>query len=370
MGQMNAPLFELDKPSVQAEVNSYKPGLGLAWATLFPLKYTAKFDLKTIEGNDGLPISADRVAFNTRAPKKTRKKVGSFNLQLGKIAVSRDKDEMEINDYNDLKVIAAANTEDKAAAQELVNIVYDDVKFVNTAMDARVEIEALTIGSLGKRVFSTKLDGDMAESEEINFNIPETNFMGATAKWDNLTTADGIEDIKKGVKVVQKLGLPKPRYAIMEQKAFDLLCSQQKVIKKVASALVKAAGLDASGDVTLATINAYMATHGLPTILVIDSSVIVEGKDGSQEYVKAWNENSVVLSVEPRLGYTYWKPVPMVQNTDAVQVYGPYYKTTIYSDVNPMVETTMAEAYMQPGLTNRKSMVFINAMNTTWNDGE
>lgn len=370
MGAMNKPLFDLDKPSVQAEVNSYKPGLGLAWPVLFPLKYTKDFTLKAIEGTDGLPVSADRVAFNTKAPKKTRKKVGSFNLTLGKIEVSRDKDEMDINDYNDLKVIAAANTEDKAAAMELVNIVYDDIKFVNTAMDARAEIEALTIGSNGKRVFSTKLDGDMAESEEINFNIPAENFMGAAAKWDNTSTADGIADIVKGMKKIQKLGLPKPRYAIMEQVAFDRLCNQQKVIKKVASAIVKAAGLDATGDITLDSVNAYMRTHGYPQILVIDSNVIVEQKDGTQDHVKAWNENAVVLSPEPRLGYTYYKPVPMVQNTDAVQVYGQYYKTTIYSDVNPMVETTMAEAYIQPGLSNRKSLIFLNSMATSWNNGE
>ena len=77
-----------------------------------------------------------------------------------------------------------------------------------------------------------------------------------------------------------------------------------------------------------------------------------------------------VLSPEPRLGYTYWKRVPAVKNTEAIQVYGSYYKVTRYSDVNPMVETTLAEAYVQPALSNRGSLVFLNTMNTTWNDGE
>ena len=72
---MNKPLFDIDIPGMQVTVNSYKPGNGLAWPTLFPLKYTPKFDLKGIEGNEGIPVSAERVAFNTKAPLKTRRTV-------------------------------------------------------------------------------------------------------------------------------------------------------------------------------------------------------------------------------------------------------------------------------------------------------
>ena len=42
---MNKPLFAIDQPGMQVTVNSFKPGNGLAWQTLFPLKYTPKFDL-------------------------------------------------------------------------------------------------------------------------------------------------------------------------------------------------------------------------------------------------------------------------------------------------------------------------------------
>ena len=87
---MNKPLFDLDQPGLQAEVNSYKPGNGLTWPTLFPLKYTPKFDLKGIEGDEGIPVSADRVAFNTKAPLKSRKTVGSWSGKLSKISMSKE----------------------------------------------------------------------------------------------------------------------------------------------------------------------------------------------------------------------------------------------------------------------------------------
>ena len=150
---MNKPLFDLDQPGLQAEVDSYKPGNGLIWPVLFPLKYTPKFDLKGIEGEDGIPVSADRVAFNTKAPLKSRKTVGSWSGQLSKISMSKEKTELEIGEYEDLKTIAAANTEDKQTARYLVDMVYDDVKACNDGADYKIEIDACRLGSRGIQTF-------------------------------------------------------------------------------------------------------------------------------------------------------------------------------------------------------------------------
>lgn len=369
MGQMLKPIMDIDQSSLQVEVNSYKPGKGFAWSQLFPLKFTRNFNVKGIEGDDGIPVSADRVAFNAKSKDKTRKKIGSWDLKLGKIEISRSKDEIEINEYRDAQIIAQT-TNDSAAAKDLVEMVYDDVTYCNNGMDARAEIEALQIGSNGKRVYKKTFDGDMVEQEVLNFNVPTENFIGATAAWTDQANADGLADIIKGQKIIAKKGGKKPMYAIMEQSAFDLLCMQAKVVKKVAAAILKATGFAREDDVTIDSINRYMRTKGAPQILVIDSYVTVEDADGTQHVEKPWNENSVVLSPEPRLGYTYYKTVPDVQGTDAIQAHGSYYKTTRYSEVNPLKEVTLAEAYIQPGLSNRKSLVFLNCMNTTWHNGE
>lgn len=369
MGQMLKPLMDVTKDDLQVELNSYIPGRGLAWSQLFPLKYTPKFDLKGIQGDEGIPVSADRVAFNTRAPKKTRKTIGSWSGQLGKIAVSRSKNELEINEYNDLKTISASNVDDTATANYLVDMVYDDVKFCANGMDYRVEVDALRIGSSGKQVLTKEIDGDMATTDEINFNIPKGNFSGAKVKWDNAETADGLTDIANAQKSIVKQGLKKPMWAFMSREAFDLLAAQKATLKKVASAALNITELATSDAVTLESINAYQRKLQRPQIIIIDSYVTIEKKDGTQETIQPWNVNVCVLSPEPRLGYTYYKTVPSVEATEAIQSYGPYYKVTRYSDVNPMEETTLAEAYVQPALTNRASLAFINTMNTSWNDG-
>jgi hypothetical protein len=366
MAEMNKPFFDIDQAGMQVAVNSYKPGTGLAWAQLFPLKYTPKFDLKGLEGDEGIPVAADRVAFNTKAPKKSRKTIGTWSGKLGKYAVSREKDEIQINEYNDLQILAA-NNEDPSTARYLVDLVYDDVDFCNKAMDYKVEVDAMRIGSSGKQVFSKEIDGDMATEDVINFNVPEANFKGVATKWSN-ASADGIKDIADAQKAIAKSGAKKPMFVFVEQLAFEHLCAQTKTASRLFPRVEQA--LVTADMINVDNINAYMRGKGYPQIIVLDTYATIQTKDGKETTIKPWNENVVVLSPVAQLGYTYYKPVPNVANTDALQVQGSYYKTTRYSELNPMLEVTMAEAYVQPGLINRASLVFLNVEFASWNNGE
>ena len=384
---MEAPLFDIDIPGMQATVNKFQPGTGLAWATLFPLKYTRKFDIKGLEGDEGIPVAADRVAFNTKAPKKTRQKVGTWSGKLSKYSVSRDKDEIEINEYLDSQTLANSATENQQEKQELVNMVYDDVSFVRKAMDYKVELDCMRIASSGVQTFPEKIEGDMASQDIIDFNVPKRNFIGVNIsekkskdgnstlkkgyEWSDEDNADGLLDLANAQDMIAQQGLTKPRYAFMEKAKFQQLVAQKKTAKRLYPQ-VNDLSMITADMITLEKINAYNAspTRGYPQIIVLDTYVSLEHKDGSKETIKPWNVNVVTLSPTIQLGWTYYKNVPMVQNTAALQVYGGFYKVTRYSEVNPQTETTMAEAYVQPGLINRKSLVFFNTANQTWANGE
>lgn len=369
MGQMNKPLFELDQPGLQAEVNSYKPGNGLTWPTLFPLKYTPKFDLKGIEGDEGIPVSADRVAFNTKSPIKSRMTVGSWSGRLSKISMSKEKNELEINEYEDLQRVAAANTEDKQAARYLVDMVYDDVKACNDGADYKIEIDACRIGSRGIQTFTKEIDGDMATENIIDFNVPKENFVAPAIPWDK-PGADCLGDIAKWQSNIAAQGKKKPMYAFLEKATFETLLSQEKTMKRVASVLLNVTGLTSAEVLALDNINSYQSKHGYPRIIVLDTYATIEDKAGNFTTIKPWNKNVVTLSPVPQLGWTYFKTVPVVKGTDAIQAQGRYAKTTVYSQVNPLLEVTMIEAYVQPALINRASLVFANIANTEWADGK
>lgn len=382
---METPFFDIDKPGMQATVNKFKPGNGFVWPKLFPLKFTRKFTLEGIEGDDGIPVAADRVAFNTKAPKKTRKTIGKWNGKLGKYAVSREKDEIDINDYRDAQTLANASDANPEEKRELIRIVYDDVSFCRTAMDAKVEIDAMGVATSGKQQFKPEIDGEMATADEINFNVPEGNFIGygfadkkdkkgtalvVGADWGDSENADGLRDLKNAQEMIAKKGIPKPRYAFMEKNKFQQLMAQRATVRRLFPQVTDLSVVSAE-MITLEKINAYnaKAEHGYPHIIVLDTYVSIEHKDGARDTIKPWAENVVVLAPSTQLGWTYYKPVPMLENTPALQVAGPFYTVTRYSEPNPKLEVTLAEAYVQPALINRQSLVFFNTEAKDWNGG-
>lgn len=371
---MNAPLLDIDLPGLAAEVESYEPGQGNAWPTLFPLKYTSKFDIKSLAGKEGVPISADKVAFNVKAPTKTRKTVGAWSGELEKIAISRDQDEIFINGYNDAKVLAAASPYDTAAKQDLVDMVYDDVTFVNTGINTKIEVDALRTASHGFKDYPATIDGDNATQDIINFNIPDENktgVSGATKKWSAAATADGIGDIIALAKKIRKAGHLRPRFAFMDQAAYDNLCAQKATLERLAAwSVYKSGAVTLTADsINIDNINRYLQEKAKITIVVLDVEAGIEDKAGNVTTIRPWAENVVVLSPTAQLGWTYYKTVPMVKNTDALQTYGAFYKVTRYSELNPMLEVTLAEAYVLCVLINRNSLGYINTEYTSWNNG-
>lgn len=383
MAEMLKPLFDLSQADLNAEVESYVPGTlqdengverRLAWADLFPLKYTSRFDFKSLAGKEGIPISADRIAFNVKAKTKTRKKIGAFQGELGKIAISRDKDEKEINEYRDAQAIVAATPTDRAAKQELVDITFDDPRFCDRGMNTKIEIDSMYIASHGVQDFPAEIDGDNATQDQIDFNIPTENFKGVSAankKWSVAATADGIKDIVDLAKALKRAKKLKPNYVFMEQQAFEYLCAQEATLSRLSSySLFQNANIVLKAeDVNLININRYMASKGYPKIVVLDIEAGVEYDSGDQAAIKPFAENVVLLSPTKQLGWTYYKTVPLVDNTEALQSYSDFYKMTRYSEVNPMKEVTLAEAYVQCVPINRNSIGFINTENTSWNGG-
>lgn len=368
MADMRKPLFDLSQVDMQAELNSYMPGSGLAWPALFPLKYTPSLDIKSIEADEGIPVSADVVAFNSKAPQKTRKTVGSWSGQIAKVAISRVKDEKDIKAYNMLASYASTSGNPNVARQ-IVDMVFEDVEFCYNGINYRNEDLALQIGSKAALVLNTTNNNDVVTQETLNWNIPAEHKVGVTNKWSVPASSDPLKDIIAGAKAIKKEGLPRPAYAIMEQAAFENLMMSEKTIKKVASVVLSATGLANEDSISLEMVNAYMRSKGYPQIVVIDSYNKQEARDGKQTTYKAWAENVVVLSPSLQLGWTWWSDVPQVDDTAALQAYRDNVKITRFSRLDPMEEVTVAEAYIMPALINRSSLYYINTENSTWNDG-
>lgn len=365
---MRKPLFDLSQVDMQAELNSYMPGSGLAWPALFPLRFTPSLDIKSIEADEGIPVSADVIAFNAKAPQKTRKTVGAWSGNIAKVAIARVKSEKDIKEYNVLSSYASTSGNPNVARQ-IVDMIFEDVEFCYNGVNYRTEDLALQIGSKAELVLSTTNNNDVVTQETLNWNIPAAHKVGVTNKWSVPASSDPLKDIIDGANQIKKEGRNRPTYAIMDQVAFEKMLMSEKTIKRVASVVLSATGLANEDSISLEMVNAYMRTKGYPQIAVIDSYVNQESRDGKQTTYKPWAENVVVLSPTLQLGWTWWSDVPMVEDTAALQAYRDNVKVTRFSRLDPMEEVTLAEAYIMPALINRSSLYYINTENSAWNNG-
>lgn len=371
MGQLCKPILDTDTANLQFELNQTTfGGQDYYWRIMFPLKEVARFSVKTIEGDDDIAVAARRVAFNSKNPLFTRRDIGKNEISLGKYAASRDMDEKQVQEYRDLLNIAA-NSTNPAVATELVNMTYDDVRFCKRSMPAKIEIDALGIASLGKQVFPVSKEGDMVTEDEIDFNVPTTNFSGVVTPWSNEKDADGLQDLINLQTSIGNQGYGKPKYVWMEDKAFKQLIAQEKTAKRIFPAS-KILDVFSTGMLTLDVINGWLDKMGYPHILVIDSWAGYEDLKGNVKRIKPWNENVLCFSPTPQLGWTYWKRKHIEEAEDkiAIEAQGEFYNVTIQGERNPDKVTTSAEAYAQCGLINRRVLGFMNVTNTEWNGGK
>ena len=335
----------------------------------FPLQFTRTFDIKTLEGQETLPVIAETVAFDTPAPKKKRKTIGAWSGELNKIAISREKNERTIVEMQNAQYLAERN-EDRQAMSSIINDIYDDTDFVVKGINSKVENDALFIGSHGFKSFDAKIDGKGATTQDrINFNIPDEHLFGTDAKWDSTNTADGIGDILKLMKACEDEDLNSLTVAFISNRKLTELLNQKATKERLATDLTVLAGRSKYSTFTLADLNTYMQKMGYPTFEVINRRVVAEQPNGESNVIRPWNDNVVLLAPTMQLGRTYYTTVPQIANTDAQQSYGNFYKARRYGVVNPMLDVTLAEAYVQPALTNRKNLFYLNTNNSNWDEG-
>ena len=162
----------LNEKDMQAVINSYdlKP---FYYPTLFPLTETPFLTWKMLEGQAGLKIAADLVARGATIPKKTREAISRIQGDIPKIAVSREKLEDELTEY-DLMLAMASNNPDLRA---IVEFWAEDTKFCWDAVAARAEWIALKQISLGKVKFCNTNNHGVVTEYAVDYQFPTAQYI-------------------------------------------------------------------------------------------------------------------------------------------------------------------------------------------------
>jgi hypothetical protein len=141
-------LKELTKVNVEAYVNRQRELFlqKMYWQQFFPLKYTTQLTWESLSGSGGNPVMADVIEYNSSAPLKSRRVVTKQTGDIPKIAIKRQMDEKDMNDYNILKALSQGDANRSA----LLDLVFNDIDFCYTGVMARTEYLAMQALSYGQ----------------------------------------------------------------------------------------------------------------------------------------------------------------------------------------------------------------------------
>jgi hypothetical protein len=358
-------MLGLNEKDMQAVVNTYKLN-DFYYPTLFPLKETNTLTWKMLEGQAGLRIAADLVARGSSIPKKTREAIARIQGDIPKIAISRDKLEDELTEYDIMIAMAGGNPDLRA----LVDFWAEDTQFCWDGVAARLEWIALQQISLGKVKVTNTNNSAVLTEFDVDYQLESDQKGGVNTRWDNGTTGKPFsKDFPAIVKAYRAKGIYL-KYAFMNLDTFVSLASQDETIKMCATMLANIAG--AAQVPALTDVNSMMTRrpdlYGLQ-IVVIDQQLTIELPNGNRTTVNPFESNVVTFSESQILGTTYWKrPIDLnVQNSVALKVMNGHTLIKKFSNEEPVKEVTQGIANAFPAWNQSTRSYLLQTNNTSWN---
>lgn len=354
----------LNEKDMQAVVNTYNLK-DLYYPTLFPIKQTNLLTWKMLEGQAGLRIAADLVSRGATIPKKTREAISRIQGDIPKLAVSREKQEDELNEY-DIMVALASNNPDLKA---LVDFWAEDTKFCFDGIANRVEWIALRQISLGKVSFTNSNNAAVVTEYNVDYQMPSTQKIGVNTTWATGTAGKPFtKDFPAAVALGKAIGA-KYKFAFMNSNTLASLVAQEETIKLCASFVNNLAGI--AQEPSLVDVNAMLARNvkfkGLQ-IIEIDQDITIELPDGSRTTSNPFEDNVVMFSESKVLGQTWYKtPADLkLSGSPAVKVMSGHTLIKKYSDESPIREVTEGIANIFPAWNSAGRSVLMQTNGGTW----
>lgn len=354
----------LNEKDMQAVINSYdlKP---YYYPTLFPLTETPFLTWKMLEGQAGLKIAADLVARGSTIPKKTREAITRISGDIPKIAVSREKQEDELTEYDIMLAMTSQNPDLKA----IVEFWAEDTQFCWTGVAARAEWIALRQISLGKVTFTNANNAGVITEYNVDYQIPSAQKTGVDTNWGTVASAKPFsKDFPAAIAKGKAIGATY-KFAFMNVTTLAKLVQTDEAIKMCASYLQNLSGV--AQTPALEDVNAMLmrkvAFNGLQIVLV-DQDITIELADGTRSTGNPFEDDVVLFSESKVLGKTHWKrPIDMnLQNSVAMKAMNGHTMIKKYSEESPVKEVTEGIANLFPAWNLAGRSYLMQVSGTTW----
>ncbi len=244
----------------------------------------------TVIGRARIEAAASVVAHGSEAPLRSR---AGLERLSGEIAALKVKRKMDEADYRDYLTMQALKVSDEAKKSQILQFIWNDVKYVVDSVTARLDIMTAQALSTGKIPITIDTNPDGIVPGTIDLLVPTghnetgTAAFGWTGRADpewSKGTATPITDIRKLTHDLwNDEGIVHDKILLTPSKWWDV----QKT-KEVRDTF--------DGSPTLDNFNSFMQSNQLPIFELVNVRAKIE-KNGKIASVTTWEDNKYVCFV-------------------------------------------------------------------------
>lgn len=349
-------LKELTDKRLAAFLKDYETKARL-WPALFPLDFSDELDWAALLAEGGGTIVADVVSYDSAAPEKSRKVIRKAGGEIAKVSVKRTMRERDFLQYKRLQ--RAVQSED--VKMKILNLVYDDVKFVIEGVSGRHESLALQIASTGQVSLNKKNNNGIITETAVDMGIPTAN-----KTWPEKTLKnadfDFFAEVRKVVKASRKTG--RVRFMWMDEDTFEAIMDT-KIVRESYGLEYYRIKQAYEGEIGLESFNAYLRKKRLPEIILVeDSNLLFEDDDHDRHELPAWEKGYITFTIGESFGRTQHGPIAE-EDAETVKKYALQSKkghvlVTKWSTVDPLHELTKGEGHFWPVIDSPNTVYILN----------
>jgi len=323
----------------------------LYWPDFFPVRHVNSLSWETLIGSKGNRVAADVVSYNSSAPVKTRKVVSRLTGEIPPIRISRPMRETDLNDYNVLKAMGTQNMD------QLLALIFGDIDFCVDGVNARLEHLAIQAMAGGTIDLNTTNSAGIITQSSIDFQLPATNKevnSAADQYWTTGAYASNapITNIETIVAEARAAG-SSIKYIVMNRSKWIAFRTSTQVQNYTSALFVSGAWVKLAPSLKM--VNEMLVEQGLPTIVIVDTSIDIETSAHGITATDPWldadgADRYVLFAPDLPLGETLVGPIAMETNTpkQATIAKKGHVLVSKWGETNPVTEWTMGETNAFP----------------------
>lgn len=249
----------------------------------------------TVIGKTRIEAAASVIARGSAAPLRTR---AGLDKLTGNIPPISEKFAMDEELMRQFMTIQQLPVSDQVKKNQLLELLFGDVKKVGDALMKRLDIMCLEAISTGKISLDVNNNPDgVTLANPIDLLMPSANKSNAAVDWGTAATATPISDIETATSAAKAKGIA-PAKALMSLAAWQKFRKSTEV-----KDYMKTFYGQSNNKVlpTLQAVNDFMQEQMLPVIEVVDHSIGIE-KDGQISTIRPFDDNNVALVPAGKLG--------------------------------------------------------------------